>query len=176
MEGWKSICSGVPLNAKRTNQTPASDNACEKPSTRGYQETPFQQKILVLFSLSPFFLPIKSQRFNSNLISSHQVKSSQVIMKVSARIVVLFLLTAADSLTFSVNAFTSPTTFACSQSRVLHHTTTTMFAQKSPIIEDISKVALSTATVWATATSSASAAGPDWGIFEGKTLSRKWLL
>ena len=96
-------------------------------------------------------------------------------MKALNRIVALFLLTGANNPAYIVNAFMSPIAFTSSPSRGLQHTatTTTMFSQKPAIMEDISKVVMSTATVWATTASTAVAAGPDWGIFEGKTLSRK---
>ena len=38
---------------------------------------------------------------------------------------------------------------------------------------DVMGIAASTLSFWATSASVASAAGPDWGIFEGKTMSRK---
>jgi len=39
------------------------------------------------------------------------------------------------------------------------------------MLEDASKLALTTASVWAATASASLAAGPDWGIFEGRTLS-----
>lgn len=93
-----------------------------------------------------------------------------------ATIAVLLCLSA------SADAFTSPSVFAAvntiSSSSSTRGSASAVFAQQqeeSNRLEefDFSKMAVSTASIWAASASMASADSPDWGIFEGKTLSRK---
>ena len=77
-------------------------------------------------------------------------------------------------LSASADAFTSPSVFAMN-TKSSTRSASAVFAQQqeSNLMEDFSKMAVSTASMWAASASMASADSPDWGIFEGKSLSRK---
>jgi len=97
-----------------------------------------------------------------------------------AALVILSFLSLTEAFVAPKQAFVASPAIATSFSTA--PATTALFAAAEPeynsneemkglSMENLSSVATSTAAFWSLTTTMASAAGPDWGIFEGRTLS-----